>query len=64
LVQLEALNLGIKLLVLNIYKPYVNRIPFWGSLSKSEVLEDPVGRFTVGSKLVIDGKISDGKDQR
>jgi hypothetical protein len=23
-----------------------------------------VGRFTVGSKLVIDGKNSDGKDQR
>jgi hypothetical protein len=28
------------------------------------VIERSVGRFTVGSKLVIDGKNNDGKDQR
>jgi hypothetical protein len=34
--------------------------PLLPSMPKGEI----VGRFTVGSKLVIDGKNSDGKDQR
>jgi hypothetical protein len=28
------------------------------------IMVSKVGRFTVGSKLVIDGKNNDGKDQR
>jgi hypothetical protein len=36
------------------------RVPLLPSMPKGEI----VGRFTVGSKLVIDGKNGDGKDQR
>jgi hypothetical protein len=35
-------------------------LPLLPSMPKGEI----VGRFTVGSKLVIDGKNNDGKDQR
>jgi hypothetical protein len=35
-------------------------LPLLPSMQKGEI----VGRFTVGSKLVIDGKINDDKDQR
>jgi hypothetical protein len=35
-------------------------VPLLPSMPKGEI----VGRFTVGSKLVIDGKNNDGKDQR
>jgi hypothetical protein len=35
-------------------------VPLLPSMPKGEI----VGRFTVGSKLVIDGKINDDKDQR
>jgi hypothetical protein len=33
------------------------------SISSEEIVQRIVGRFTVGSELVIDGKNSDGKDQ-
>jgi hypothetical protein len=33
------------------------------SISLEEIVQRIIGRFTVGSELVIDGKNSDGKDQ-
>jgi hypothetical protein len=71
LVQLEALNLGIKLLVLNIYKPYVDRILLEGlqlgvilslmARTAMEKISDDKDQRWQRSAMT---KISDGKDQR
>jgi len=49
-VEVMSVELGISLLVINIYGPYLNRIPFWDSLFHNPMLD--------GESVVIGGDLN------